>query len=398
VESRCGGLESTQYRVTRVWRDDETEGVPNRSPWRAEGVPIRTGGIISQVIARSQPSLLPAFSFPANDPVFAELADYHALAATPGALGDRENWVFIFDKVAGSFDAVVLQDLVLRVMLIGSALRNLRTATELAETYRKLVAATAYIEAEVDRIAAIQKCLLPAPDPTVPGLDVAAWSETFDRAGGDLYDYVALPGGQWACMISDASGHGPSAAVVAAILHALLHSLFQRVSGDAETTICFPALLPTEVLSIANDQLAAKKIEQSFVTAFLAIWDPVTTAFVYARAGHNPPLFRKAADGIITELSGASGFPLGLFPQQSYDQCQLRLSPGDLVLLFTDGIVEAENPTGQPFDLDQLRNAFAGAAHGTAREVLTAIRSALQSHQKDTRPKDDQTLFVLRAI
>src|SRR6266702_293059 len=398
VEVTTQGLESTQYRVTRVWRDDETEGVPNRSPWRAEGVLIRKGGIISQVIARSQPSLLPAFSFPANDPVFAELADYHALAATPGALGDRENWVFIFDKCAGSFDAVVLQDLVLRVMLIGSALRNLRTATELAETYRKLVAATAYIEAEVDRISAIQKCLLPAPDPTVPGLDVAAWSETFDRAGGDLYDYVALPGGQWACMISDASGHGPSAAVVAAILHALLHSLFQRVSRDAETTISFPALLPTEVLSIANDQLAAKKIEQSFVTAFLAIWDPATTAFVYARAGHNPPLFRKAADGIIMELSGASGFPLGLFPQQSYDQCQLRLSPGDLVLLFTDGIVEAENPAGQPFDLDQLRNAFAGAAHGTAREVLTAIRSALQSHQKDTRPKDDQTLFVLRAI
>jgi Stage II sporulation protein E (SpoIIE) len=84
--------------------------------------------------------------------------------------------------------------------------------------------------------------------------------------------------------------------------------------------------------------------------------------------------------------------------QQSYDQCQLRLSPGDLVLLFTDGIVDAENPTGQPFDLDQLRNAFAGAAHGTAREVLTAIRSAFQSHQKDTHPKDDQTLFVLRAI
>jgi phosphoserine phosphatase RsbU/P len=170
------------------------------------------------------------------------------------------------------------------------------------------------------------------------------------------------------------------------------------VSRDAETTIRFPPLLPTEVLSIANDQLAAKRIEQSFVTAFLAIWDPATAAFVYARAGHNPPLLRRAADAAITELSGASGLPLGLFPQQTYDQCRLRLSPGDIVLLFSDGIVEAENPTGQPFDLDQLRNAFAGAAHGTAREVLIAIRSALQSHQNGTRPKDDQTLFVLRAI
>ena len=70
VEVTTQGLESAQYRVTRVWRDDETEGVPNCSPWRAEGVPIRTGGIISEVIARSQPSLLPAFSFTANDPAF----------------------------------------------------------------------------------------------------------------------------------------------------------------------------------------------------------------------------------------------------------------------------------------------------------------------------------------
>jgi hypothetical protein len=97
--------------------------VPNRSPWRAEGVPVRSGGVISEVIARAQPSLLLAFSFPADDPAFAELGDYHALAATPGALGDRQNWVMILDRNAGGFDAVALQDLVLRVMLIGSALR-----------------------------------------------------------------------------------------------------------------------------------------------------------------------------------------------------------------------------------------------------------------------------------
>jgi len=85
-------------------------------------------------------------------------------------------------------------------------LKNLRTATELAETNCKLIAATSHIGSEVDRIATIQKCLLPPPTPTVPGLEVAEWSETYDRAGGDQYDYVPLPNGQWACMISDAGG------------------------------------------------------------------------------------------------------------------------------------------------------------------------------------------------
>ena len=91
-----------------------SEGVPNQSPWRGEGVQVRSDGVIAQVVVRSRASLLPAFSFGNDDPVFAELGQYHALAATPGALGDGQSWVFIFDKTAGSFDAVVLKDPVLR--------------------------------------------------------------------------------------------------------------------------------------------------------------------------------------------------------------------------------------------------------------------------------------------
>ena len=394
VEATTRGLQPSQFQITRVWRDDGSEGVPNQSPWRGEGVPVRSGGVIAEVITRSRASLLPAFSLAPDDPVFAELGQYHALAATPGALGDGQNWVFIFDKTAGSFDAVVLQDLVLRVMLIGSALKNLRTATELAETNRKLIAATSYIESEVDRIATIQKCLLPPPTPTVPGLEVAAWSETYDRAGGDQYDYVPLPNGQWACMISDASGHGPSAAVVAAILHTLLHSLFQHHSTATDGA----ALQPKEVLRIANDELAAKQIERSFVTAFLAVWDPATTKFVFSRAGHNSPLLLRAATGEVTELSAAGGLPLGIFSALAYDQQEICLSPGDIVILFSDGIVEAENPAGESFDLEILKTTLKNASAGSAGEILRAIKMALDAHQQGSRPQDDQTLFVLKAV
>ncbi len=92
VEITTEGLPPAQYRVTRVWREDGTEGVPNHSPWRIAGVPVRTGGIVAQVIARQQPAFVPAFSFPSDDPLFAELGEYHGMAAAPGAVGQRDRW------------------------------------------------------------------------------------------------------------------------------------------------------------------------------------------------------------------------------------------------------------------------------------------------------------------
>jgi phosphoserine phosphatase RsbU/P len=388
VEVTTEGLPPSQYRVTRVWRENDTEGVPNRSPWRSEGVPARAGGIIADVIGRAQPSFIPAFSFPADDPLFEELGEYHTMAATPGALGQRDHWVFVFDTRAGKFTSEDLEHLILRVMLIGSALRNLRTAIERDEAHRKLTAATAFIQAEVDRIAMIQRALLPPPEPKVPGLSVAAWSETFDRAGGDLYDYVALPSGHWVCLVADASGHGPSAAVVAGILSTMLHTLLGRSHS--------PLMTPTEILSYANEQLVLRRIEQSFVTAFVAIWDPLTRSLLYSRAGHNPPLVRRKRDGAIIELSAVGGLPLGIFPESQYEQAELRLSSGDIVLIFSDGIVEAGEAAGEPFDVEGVRRVIAEAADCSAPEVLLRVRSAVQVHQK-TRPTDDQTLLVLKA-
>ena len=99
VEATTRGLQPSQFQITRDWRDDESEGVPNQSPWRGEGVPVRAGES-SPKWSHARATLLPAFSFADDDPVFAELGQYHALAATPGALGDGQNWVFIFAVVA----------------------------------------------------------------------------------------------------------------------------------------------------------------------------------------------------------------------------------------------------------------------------------------------------------
>jgi phosphoserine phosphatase RsbU/P len=390
VEVSTENLPSAHYRVTRVWREDGSEGVPNCSPWQTEGVPVRSGGVIADVVARSEPSLVPAFSFPPDDAAFAELGQYHSLAACPGALGQRDHWVFILDPCADEYSSATLDYLLLRVMLIGSALKNLQTATELQAAYRKLTVATEFIQSEVDRIAAIQKALLPPPRPVVPGLDVAAWSETYDRAGGDLYDYTALSSGHWSFLIADASGHGPSAAVPAAILSTMLHTMLQRPGS--------PLVPPAGLLAFANDQLVDRQIEHSFVTAFIAHWNPLARTLTYSRAGHNPPLFLRSRDLTIHELSEAGGLPLGIFAHAGYDQEELGLCPGDVLIMFSDGIVEAEDANGEQFGLEGLRKILASTPRRSAQDLLIATRSAVQTHQKNVRPLDDQTLMILRAI
>src|SRR6185369_678373 len=198
---------------------------------------------------------------------YAELGMYKSVALAPGGLGEWHNWVLVFDTNPEAFTPEDLEVLVLRVNLVGLSLKNLRILAELR-------GAKSQIDAEVDRIAEIQRSLLPCSSPNVPGLEVAAKFETFDRAGGDLYDYTELPDGRWAFLIADASGHGPSAAVVSAMLNAILHTFANDDLRSQPHTL-------KDVLDAGNRQMVSRCIEQSFVTAFLCTWDPKTRRLTY---------------------------------------------------------------------------------------------------------------------
>jgi phosphoserine phosphatase RsbU/P len=100
-------------------------------------------------------------------------------------------------------------------------------------------------------------------------------------------------------------------------------------------------------------------------------------------------LFRRKSDGSVTELSAASGLPLGICRQPEYDQKELQLSPSDFVLMFSDGIVEAETAAGEPFEVERLRKALEQTADHSAGETLTAIRALPAVHQTGVRPSDD---------
>jgi phosphoserine phosphatase RsbU/P len=381
VEVSTLGLRPGQFRITRIRREDGIEAVPDCTPWQIDGVPVRTGGVIAQLVDRNEPSVARNLVIPPDDPVFTELGAYQSLQAAPGGFSELYNWVVVFDRAPDGLDLESLENMTLRVSLSGVALKNLQIVNELRR-------ANAFIDAEVDRIAAIQQALLPAGPPRVAGLDVAASSQTFDRAGGDLYDYASVPPDRLAVIIADASGHGPSAAVVAAMLNAIIHTFpATRRSTDMQPAV-------GEVLTFANAQLAAKRIEDSFVTAFVAMWSPADRTLTYARAGHNPPLLRTAS-GQLRELDAVGGIPLAILPETTYAQHVMQLERGDVVVLFTDGITDAINNRREPFGEERLRAAV-GKVTGTAEQMLSSLLEALNNHTQNTQPSDDQTLVVLR--
>jgi phosphoserine phosphatase RsbU/P len=393
VEVNTTGLPDGGFRLTRVWNEAGAELVPNHSLWRFEGVPVRTGGAMAEILARKSPCAVADATIDSSDPIYPELGIYHSFVAVPGGLGDPSNWAVLCSREREAYNTEFLENSVLRVALISTALKNIQALQDLRR-------ANMFIDSELDRIAAIQQALLPEAAPRVPGMEIAASSQTFDRVGGDLYDYAEIETGSWALLIADASGHGPSAAVVAAMLHAILHAFpdtvqaMEMAAGKSEVH----PMMPGRVLKFANAHLWDKRIEQSFVTAFLAGWDPKQRTLTYARAGHNPPLLCR--QGTVTELNRVGGIPLAIMPDSDYEQAVQPLQTGDVVLMFTDGVSDAENSAGQQFGEDRLHTALISAIKGnaTANQILATLSETLATYCRGVHSRDDQTLVVLRIV
>jgi sigma-B regulation protein RsbU (phosphoserine phosphatase) len=379
-----------KYRVTDVIDLAGSYDLALADPLlNAAELPVRSGGFFSRIIESSSPELFHHLDVQ-DDPVVGDaLAGYGSLMSIPlFDDGEPVNWTVFLRKDPEGFTVADLEQAILRVNLVGTAVRNALIARDLQRAH-------AQIRAEVEHIAAIQRALLPHPIPEIPGLSIAASYQTFDQAGGDYYDFRPLRRGEdgssvdgngpWGMVISDASGHGPAAAVVMAMLHAILHAYPHQARG------------PAEMLEHANEHLAAKRIENSFVTAFLAVYDPASRRLTYARAGHSPPLVRCAgAGGSVHRLDAVGGIPLGVLDPVRYEEATVGLEPGQTLLLYTDGVTEARGPDGSMFGIDGIERALAEST-GEPRRVVESIMGPLTRHTGGVRPGDDQTLVAIRA-
>jgi sigma-B regulation protein RsbU (phosphoserine phosphatase) len=286
--------------------------------------------------------------------------------------------VVLLRKEQDAFDPAVFPQMVWQANLYGRATLNLVLADRLREALND-------IDHELKAIARLQRSLLPTHTPSIPGVGVATYYQTSQRAGGDYYDFFPLPDGRWGILIGDVSGHGTPAAVLMAITHSLAHNY----PGPHDR--------PGAFLEYLNSRLHARYTSDSssFVTAFYGIYNPATRDLTYASAGHNPPRLKRCSDGSLANLSSENGLPLGLFPSEPYPDATIRLVPGDQVILYTDGITEAMGPDGRQFGVERLDRVLENCAIG-ASDLLRSVLDELSDFTDGAPAHDDRTLLVLK--
>lgn len=380
------GVGPGEYRVMRVLHQEGVSGPGLADTLHAgDNAPIHTGGFLGEIMQRTEPFVTRTLNLP-EDPVLGnQLAPYRMMAGCPVFdMGEATNWVFFLHTDPDGFSDRDVELWILQANLMSSVTNSKRMAKEVID-------ANKYIQQQMDEIASIQRRLLPSKVPAMPGLDAAAMYATYDRAGGDYYDFIpmrqlsqdAAEDPRWIITVADASGHGPSAAVLVSMLSALMHS--------------YPSApeRPCQMLGYLNQHLLKRSPHNAFVTALMLIYDPRDGTMAYASAGHPMPLLRREC-GVVEELPRTGGVPLGIMPNISYRTARVRLEPGQSLLLYSDGITEARNAKREMFETTRLYEALSICGE-KAQVTLDRIVDHLRAHEAGVRQQDDQTLMVLHA-
>ncbi len=235
---------------------------------------------------------------------------------------------------------------------------------------------------ELEVARQLQRELLPAAAPALPGYRIAHSYRTANEIGGDYYDFFPLPDGRFVAVIGDASGHGMAAGLLMATANAAL-----KLATEVD-----PA--PERVASLLNRVLVRTGDRRAFMSLFYGVLTPATGALEYVCAGHPFPLLRRAS-GEIEEL-GRGSLPLGIRDAVEITPARVALAAGDLLLLYSDGLPEAVNAAGQAFGYDALRDLL--RAEGSPQAVHDRVLGALRRHVVEEPLKDDVSIVVVERV
>jgi sigma-B regulation protein RsbU (phosphoserine phosphatase) len=266
-----------------------------------------------------------------------------------------------------------------------------RKNEELARAYDELRAAqTQLIEKErlareLEIVGQVQQSILPAKLPDVPGLQVAARHRPARELGGDFYDVIILDDdhvGLLAADVSDKSAH-------AAIFMAVTRTLFVAQARDFAS--------PRETLLDVHRLLMEVTTSEMFVTVFYGVLDRRSLEMRFARAGHDRPILYRPSSR-ESWLLEAQGRFLGLLDGLTLEEKSVQLAPGDLLVIYSDGMTDAGSARGEPFGLDRLQEAVQTYSRGTVQEICDSLFAAVVAHQGQAVQFDDMTLLVARIV
>lgn len=247
-------------------------------------------------------------------------------------------------------------------------------------------AAAGRIDAELEFARAIQCSSLPSVFPAYPereDFDIFAVMRAAKVVGGDFYDFYLRDKNQLVIVVADVADKGIGAALFMMTAKTLIKSLAE--SG----------LSPAEIFTQANKRITAHNDQDIFLTAFLAVLDLTTGRMICANAGHEHPLIFRRAEGRHAWLEAGHGLPLGAMPNSRYREQTFQIAPGDRLLLYTDGVSEAENSRGERFGLSGIENAVLGTERMDAEQTVQALLRRVDDFASGVEQADDITILAL---
>jgi serine phosphatase RsbU (regulator of sigma subunit) len=259
---------------------------------------------------------------------------------------------------------------------------RLIAASRVTELHTRLRAQQQELEREIETAASVQRGLLPDRAPEMPGITLDGRCVPASNVGGDYYDHFVDPQGRLVLLIADVAGHSIGSALMMAMLRSVV-----RPEIMAERS-------PAEVLHYANRAMFADLVTaELFITAFCARYDTASGTLAYANAGHNPPLLHRSDSAV--EMLDADGVALGILADVEYEEKSVPLQGDDLLLLYTDGVVEASATDGRQFGESRLKQLVAARNGSGPSQLLDSVQTAVSLHAVGTRQQDDITLLAV---
>jgi sigma-B regulation protein RsbU (phosphoserine phosphatase) len=255
-------------------------------------------------------------------------------------------------------------------------------AIENARLYQAVRTQERQLERDIAMAREVQLRLLPPTAPEMPNADMAVRFLPARTIGGDLYDFVDYGPGRTAIVLGDVSGKAAPAALFAALVSGIMRSAaLQRPE-------------PAQMLAALNDALQERKLESQYVTMLFAVWNDESRTLQVANSGAVQPVLCHSGQSVTVR---AEGFPLGLFPNVTYEEFNVAAQPGDAIIFVSDGIMDAENAQSEMYGEERMTGLLCSHRGESAQAIADALLEDVSRFQGDRDRFDDETIIVLKA-
>ncbi|MGA2598184.1 MAG: SpoIIE family protein phosphatase [Bryobacteraceae bacterium] len=313
------------------------------------------------------------------------LADPRYIASHPDIRSEVAVPLIVQDRVVGVMDieseriGYFTED---HARLLALLAPQIASSVENARLYEQIAIREQGMEEDLKAARKLQSVLLPREAPPIAGLEIAIGLRPAREISGDIYDFFEH--GDFAVLaFGDVSGKGAAAALYGALVSGLLRTLAHR------------RRTPGELLKLINDVLLERKVDAHYVTLSVIEWEPPERRLVIANAGAIPPVICREGEIIKPHVEG---IPAGLMEGSEYDEVTVETHPGDVILLYSDGIQDQPNPKGEEYGETRLPQTIRAVCHKSPREIVDGILADLDAFTEDGSAFDDQTIIAMKVL